>query len=1082
MNVKKTLLIASLLCTTALPSYANPEGGVVVGGSADIVEAGKKLDVLQHSDRAVIDWRGFDIAIDEHTQFHQANSDSIVVNRVNSADPSQILGKLSANGNVVLINPNGVFFGRNSVVDVNGLIASTADINTDRFMAGGKLLFDKSGNPNAAIVNAGTITAKEAGLVGFVAPYVENHGVIIAKTGRVHLASGDTATVDFYGDGLMQVAVSDDVTAQAVVNTGLIEAKGGTIALTAAAGKDIVNSLIIVSGELKAPAVAQRNGKIFIFAEGSNAVKNNKAANKGKKQGQSTILVDALIDASGREEGERGGQVEILGDQIAILPGTIIDASGDQGGGDIKIGGDYLGSGDTAAAKKVYVDDQTLIVNDALTHGNGGRTIVWSDDTTDFHGNIFARGGTEGGNGGFVETSGKENLKATGYVNLTARHESGDKGTYLLDPANITIYGNFAPTDIAGNVLWLDAADETTILDADGDAANSGGAFSGAVATWQDKSGNENHLSNANVAQQPNYNAGAKNGLGIVNFDGGDAVFITDANAPTLDFNGNGFTYMGLVNLATTGGNRILFNKENSYESAIQSGKIQAAIVTTAPGGWNWGGVGAVATGWQQLGFEHANTTWNFYKDGVLIDSRVPASNQTGNISPSNNIITIGARGAASPSSSFFLGDMAEILMYDRVLDTDSRGLLEQYKSTKWATSLTPPGTGGTEVAKATASDGYGAFTTRYLEKLSATADIALQATTNITLDLQGDTLTLANDRNISMTTTTGNITDVSAGSIVSNRTGAGGNITLSAGGDIDLNTTLINTQNGGELNMSATGDIDLVHAGALNLGTVSGTNVNIQTTGASDITLNNTLTSTAAGNSLILSSAQNFTNNAGAAALNAGAGRWLVYSADPVADTRGGLIPAFKRYNQTFGANPSAGVTATGNGLIYSIAPTLTITADDATRVEGGSNPSFEYSASGFIDNDTISSVLSGDPLYTTLAGSSSSAGTYAITLTLGALASIGYGFTFVDGTLTVIPAASTTPSTVSQVSQNQNKNEINNRIENIDGEAFGNFEIIDEPFYDIFSATGYFLTIDPKLEQMMGIHFPERRPQKIF
>ncbi len=103
MLFRKIALITSLLCTVSVPVHANPSGGVVAAGAADIVESGKKLDVHQHTDRAVIDWRSFNIEVDEHTQFHQPSSGSIAVNRVNNANPSHILGKLSANGNIVLI-------------------------------------------------------------------------------------------------------------------------------------------------------------------------------------------------------------------------------------------------------------------------------------------------------------------------------------------------------------------------------------------------------------------------------------------------------------------------------------------------------------------------------------------------------------------------------------------------------------------------------------------------------------------------------------------------------------------------------------------------------------------------------------------------------------------------------------------------------------------------------------------------------------------------------------------------------------------------------------------------------------------
>jgi filamentous hemagglutinin family protein len=207
---------------------ANPLDGVVSAGSATITTAGNTLNVVQTTDRAVIDWRSFDIAAGERTQFYQPNSGSIAVNRVGSGSPSVIAGQLSANGNIVIVNPNGVMFTGTSVVDVGGLIATSSNVSNANVMAGGKLIFDQPGNPTASIVNDGFITVRDAGLVGFVAPNVINNGIITAKLGKVHLASGDSATVDFYGDGLINLAVSEAVTSQLVSNTGIIRADGGT--------------------------------------------------------------------------------------------------------------------------------------------------------------------------------------------------------------------------------------------------------------------------------------------------------------------------------------------------------------------------------------------------------------------------------------------------------------------------------------------------------------------------------------------------------------------------------------------------------------------------------------------------------------------------------------------------------------------------------------------------------------------------------------------------------------------------------------------------------------------------------------
>ena len=342
------LTAAALLCALPGLALANPQDGVVSAGSASIASSGTTLTVNQTSNKAVIDWRGFDIGAGETTQFVQPNSASIALNRVNSSSASHIDGNLTANGNVIIVNQNGVLFGGGAKVDVNGLVATSADIDNAKFMnSTGALTFDKPGNPNAIIANAGQITAKEAGLVGLVAPNVLNNGIITAKLGRVQLASGDTATVDLYGDGLMEVAVSDAVTSQLVQNNGVIAADGGKILLTAAAGKDIVNSLIDQNGMLQAQTVGVKNGEIIIAAAGSN----------------SAIQFSGTAKASGDTHGN-GGKVSIIGKGDVKFTGTI-DAMGGTHGGD---GGFVETSGHTLSVSGK--------VNASASHGNVGTWLL----------------------------------------------------------------------------------------------------------------------------------------------------------------------------------------------------------------------------------------------------------------------------------------------------------------------------------------------------------------------------------------------------------------------------------------------------------------------------------------------------------------------------------------------------------------------------------------------------------------------------------------------------------------------------------------------------------------------------------
>ena len=298
-------------------AYANPAGGQVVGGSAAISQSGSELDITQSSSRTVIDWQSFSIGAGETTRFIQPGASSIAVNRVTGVDPSQILGKLTANGQVVLVNPNGILFGKGAQVNVGGLVASTAGITTQNAMAG-TMVFDQLGQSGATIENDGRITARSGGLVALVAPNVINNGVISAKLGKVSLSSGDKWTLDLYGDNLVNFDVTDQVNG-AVTNSGII--KAGTIAITANAAKNIVGNAINMGGIAEATSIHQDGGTIVL--DGGNG---------------NVTISGALLAA-----GSTGGTVEVTGNDVA-LSGALVDASGTKGGGTIEIGGGPHGS------------------------------------------------------------------------------------------------------------------------------------------------------------------------------------------------------------------------------------------------------------------------------------------------------------------------------------------------------------------------------------------------------------------------------------------------------------------------------------------------------------------------------------------------------------------------------------------------------------------------------------------------------------------------------------------------------------------------------------------------------------------
>lgn len=445
--------IAVVFLTTGVAVSASPQDGQVVAGSATITYNGSTTNIIQHTQKAILDWRSFDIQSHEHVDFIQPSNASIALNRIRDIKPSQIDGKLTANGKIILINPNGVVFGQGAQIDVAGLTATTADIQNNDFM-GSRYEFNIAGRSDGKIINNGTITIKDAGLVNLVAPRVENHGVIHAHMGRVNLAAGDIFTLDFAGDDLIKIGVHFEDAPKIVLNTGLVRSEGGTILMTAATARDAVDSIVQNSGILEAKSMTNKAGRIIL---GSAATK--KTINAGS------------IDVSGHQQSAQGGQVLILGQDIQLTSASRINASGtsahksplpfDQSGsaaltadrlvrredefmddefrgaGSVRIGGDYLGGGDVPRAQYVVVESGALILNDAVLLGDGGRTIIWSDGATIFDGFASVKAGEQGGHGGFVETSGYQNLRLNGLVDASSVH--GEAGLWLLDPANVTI-------------------------------------------------------------------------------------------------------------------------------------------------------------------------------------------------------------------------------------------------------------------------------------------------------------------------------------------------------------------------------------------------------------------------------------------------------------------------------------------------------------------------------------------------------------------------------------------------------------------------------------------------------------------
>ncbi len=185
-------LAGSLLVTK--PALALPQGGEVQAGAAEINQVNTdQLNIIQQSDQAVINWQGFSVGEQQQVNFQQPSATSATLNRVRGNQHSDIAGRITANGQVMFVNPNGIVFGPSAVVDVAGLTTTTLDIRNQDFMNGQYSFQAVPGIPAATVENFGQITVKEGGFAALVAPGVSNSGVITVRLGKVVLASGTNA-------------------------------------------------------------------------------------------------------------------------------------------------------------------------------------------------------------------------------------------------------------------------------------------------------------------------------------------------------------------------------------------------------------------------------------------------------------------------------------------------------------------------------------------------------------------------------------------------------------------------------------------------------------------------------------------------------------------------------------------------------------------------------------------------------------------------------------------------------------------------------------------------------------------------
>ncbi|WP_295055579.1 filamentous hemagglutinin N-terminal domain-containing protein [Sulfuricurvum sp.] len=452
----KISLVVSALIAGSTMSFASPTSGQVTSGSASIIQNGSITTINQSSNKASINWNSFSIAPSETVNFVQPSSQSVTLNRVVGTTSSLIQGAMNANGQVFLLNPNGVLFANGSQVNVGGLVASTLNITDTNFQAGNYVF---EGNSQNSIINMGTITTAQGGYVAMMGKHVANEGTIVATMGNVQMASGEKISLNLNGNSLVKLTIDKGTLNALVENKGLIKADGGQVYLTTQALNTILDGMVNNTGVIEAQTLNDLTGKVVLYAHGG------------------TANVGGIIDASAPNRGN-GGFIETSGKKVNVFNDarittmatngeigmwlidpatyTVAASGGDETGA--ALASRLLGTNITIQA------DNTITINDAVSWNahklilnSGGNILINADLTATGSGSLALYYGQSTANGGtnrYTVADGINVLIPNASAFTWKKGSSGTETNLVLDNGYLRFgNGTEASIDSMGSLL-----------------------------------------------------------------------------------------------------------------------------------------------------------------------------------------------------------------------------------------------------------------------------------------------------------------------------------------------------------------------------------------------------------------------------------------------------------------------------------------------------------------------------------------------------------------------------------------------------------------------------------------------------